>query len=211
MANPIAAGDVIQCKVVSEDPTSGEAFNILNFACISVGGTPATDQDVSDKVDSQIFSAYKALIPSSCQYRGIIARNLIHSPLYPDVESVTNAGAGTGSGGIANTQATGMISTQTVFAGKQYRGRIYIPWIPQSFIGTSGHPAAGYLTALTTLAGLIVGVLTVSVAGRTATLSLCVYHRKFKLFTYVLTAVIRASFATQKRRGNYGKNRTPPI
>jgi hypothetical protein len=99
----------------------------------------------------------------------------------------------------------------TAYAGRAYRGRIYVPFPTTAYFGPLGEMATAYVTAQIAYANAISGFNTATVSGRTATFNLIIWHRGPRNFTYVASSFIHAMIATQRRRGDYGKSRQPPI
>lgn len=108
-------------------------------------------------------------------------------------------------------QTTGIITWRSPVGGRSGRGRSYIPFPGESWNKAEGKPEAAYITLLTTL-GNKLRVLTGLVLADANTIDMTVYIRKKSDGSVSLTDrySVPAKFATQRRRGSYGRpNRVP--
>lgn len=210
MAN-LVAGDVVQCRFIHAGPTGEEAFVIMNYVIGTITGGTIADQDFADQASMFYSSLIVTIMPSTCYYDGVIVSLPARSPQPASVKS--NLGNGSGSSGsqVANTQATALISLPSGLSGQKNRGRSYLPFVTATFIGTDGFPTSGFQTLLLTIAAAFAAFQGFTVGGASATFNQVIYHAALKIWTYVYLWVAKRRFATQRRRGNYGKNRTPPI
>lgn len=213
MSAPLHVDDVIQVRVVYHGPTNQESYSIFNFVCTATDPlNPATDADVAVQFDSDLSTALKGMLSEDWAYDGVEVSLISRSP--KPVTQIVNTGAGPGIvvSPTANTQATGLLTLLTTFAGRAYRGRLYMPgvWVGAISAGL-GFPTTDYVSGLAALGVLLVAFGDISVGFRSSSISWGVYHRVAHEISQVVTTLARLRFATQRRRGNYGKNRTPPI
>ena len=211
MSVPLAIGDVVQVRVVYKGPAGEEGINVLYYVVTSVGTSPATDNDLAVQFDSANASTILGALPTNCHYDGVEVR--VVSVTIPAIIQKVIAGAGPGTflGTAMGAQVSGIISWLTALAGPAFRGRTYFPFPSINAITAAGIPIAGYLAVLALIANAFFTFNAVSVSGRTANLLQVLWHRKTKTFSYMTASTTNDKFATQKRRGNYGKNRQPPI
>jgi len=210
MSTPLAAGMILAARVWTSDAEQA-AVNTYHYTVRSVGALPSTDQDVADTIDNAINATYKALMSVLARYRGVQVQIIFPLPPRVDVQQVANAGAGTAGAITSAKQVTGLISWYTLLAGRAFRGRNYLPFVSNSSVATDGIPTAGYVTNLQTLAVALDGVTAIAIGGRTATVQMGIYHRATHSMTDVNTFVPQQKFATQKRRGAYGKPNLAPF
>jgi hypothetical protein len=124
-------------------------------------------------------------------------------------------GNGTMTGNPQPTQVCGMVSRRTDFAGRSYRGRIYMPFMSNNAIDTNGLPAITY----TNLLGLFIAQaepaagITMTASGKSIVLNPIIFTRNPKAANSAITGhEYPAKFGTQHRRGSYGKpNFTPAL
>jgi hypothetical protein len=210
MATPLTTSDVMQCRIVGKDPSGGEWVNVLHFEIASTTANP-TDLDFIHELDANIAAAYKGVMSDQFTYDGIQG-TIINRDIQPaTVVYTASAGPGGVASNSANTQATGLISWYTAFGGRKYRGRTFVAGVYIGAISTTGFPGSSYLTLLAALASAIFGYNSWTLSGRSGTCNVCLYRKLTAAVTLIENGIAIAKFATQRRRGNYGKNRTPPI
>lgn len=210
MAIPVAIGDIAQVRIVYKGATGEEAINTVYYIVTSIGGSPATDHDIAQAFDAANAGTFQAALPTDTHYDGVEVSIVTFAPPGVTQKAGTGAGAGVWASIAMGNQVSGIISWITRFAGPKYRGRLFFPFPGVSTI-LAGIPTGAYLAVLNAVAAAIFGFTTVAVSGRTCSLLQVLYHRTTKTFDYISTASLPDKFATQKRRGNYGKNRQPPI
>jgi len=185
-----------------------------------VGGTPATDQDVADQVDAAVAAPYKDLMPADAAYRGAQCTILNVTPPYLartiPASANANAGVGVAAGAPMPGQVSGLISLQTTRASRAGRGRTYVGFPAMVHDNGAGNPTAAYVALLVALADQIAVGLSISTGGRTATLVRVLLHtiNKFEVVPPpdgIISFVARAKWATQRRRGDYGRLNVSPV
>jgi hypothetical protein len=205
-------------RVYCYQPTNLQlGVNTFFFHTIAEVGTGASTVSVATGWDAILAPLYKAWLPATSRYYGVEAQYLI-PPINVPVTTNANAGVGTAAGNNLPNQASGLISIRTQLAGPKYRGRAYIPFPAASNADVQGDltPAAAVL-----LQAIATAVNTNTVfggGGNTSTLALCVRHRTNKgvkpaLFGYqeAVTATADQLFATQRRRGQFGRSNPLPF
>ena len=127
------------------------------------------------------------------------------------------AGACTGGTGHLPTQNAGLLGFLSSIGGSQGRGRMYVPFPFTSAVTATGLLSAGYQTKLRDLGNAFTPgfiVPNVGVGGGTLTVRPCT---KFTVGTtpplaFAMTGItIGDGFATQKRRGFFGKPNNNPF
>lgn len=222
MAASLTVGDPVLCRVWIDTGAGGgqASVNAMHYIVASVGALAATDLDVATTLDALIQAPYKALLSALATYRGVQAQLL--NPVAPykasRVAQVANSNAGVGSvaGAIAPPQTCGLISYQTPSPGQAFRGRTYVAFPGQASDNGFGIPNATYTADLFTLGGLVTSGLGVSVSGRTAVLVRVILHRAPKVGptpapSPVTNYSVTARWATQRRRGDFGRQNRSPI
>lgn len=189
------------------------AVNTYHWHVDSVGGAPSTDQDLGDTVQANVVTPYRALLANGVTYKGIVTQAIWPLPASVAVHSVVGAGIGTGGAGELPLQVSGIISWYTSTAGRHGRGRSYIPFPSTNAndSGAGGIPTNAYVTALDTYAAALGATLSLVLGGRTANVSRVLYDRATHGFTFVTTRASRQKWATQRRRGDYGRPNSSPL
>lgn len=212
MSNNLQVGQIAKCNVWMEHGPQA-AVNSHHFHVDSVGGNPSTDQDLSDTLDTAIAALYKGLLSNSANYKGIVTQLIWPLPVSVDVVTTANAAAGTAGVGDLPFQVSGLISWYTSLAGRHGRGRTYVPfpYSGDNQTGAGGIPAASYVTRLATLGTTINNVVNIALGGRSATVSHCLWDRVNHTFVRISSRTARTIWATQRRRGDYGRPNSSPI
>jgi hypothetical protein len=210
MATPLAVGYIMAVRPYC---TADEQVSINNFHYLvtAVGASPATDQDVIDQFDALIATNLKATMSSATFYHGTQGQIIAPGPAHVDV--VQTLGTGPGSSGAATLprQATGLTSWYTGLTGRKNRGRTYWPFPSAAYDTGDGKPLPAWTTLIGTLSNQILGLTAIANGGRSATIKLGIYHRQTQSTTDVINYIARGAWATQRRRGSYGRPNTPPF
>lgn len=103
-------------------------------------------------------------------------------------------------------QVSGIFTKTTLYSGKAYRGRCYIPFPASVYQDTDDTPTNAYKSGLLNIATDLISTNTVVGASMgQVTLTPVIYNRTSKETTVITGANIRKYWATQKRRGNLGR------
>jgi hypothetical protein len=210
MATPLQAGDILKMSAIA-DIAGQTSFNTWHYFVSGVGSPPATDQDVSNALDTAIATLFKVIIPSEVKYSGILGGIINRTPNPVTVQTTAGAGVGTSAVEPMPKQCAGITSWYTASAGRAYRGRTYWPFVSSSFLDINGELSAAGKTAIDNTASAIQSLTAIAAGGRTATIQLAIYHRVTRLTTPVVVRLTRSQIATQKRRGDYGRLNPSPI
>lgn len=210
MAFPLTAGDILRTRIVCmQGDQLGEV--VLHYRVASVGSPAARDDDFRDVLDAAAAPLWKGFLSSRAEYIGVGVQHIWPLPLIVESNTRANAGAGTG-GSYANpTQTCGLIHWRTVKAGRAYRGRSYLAFPSQSLNDDDGQPNSGAITAMGTMLGAIGGPFVITTGGRLATVVLTLWHRALHTYDDVLSGAASGSWATQRRRGAFGKKNAVPF
>jgi len=210
MAIALAVNNIVQTRMYCTLDNQ-VSINSLFFLVNSIGTPAATDADVATFMDTAVGAAIKAMLPTASEYRGFQAQIVWPNPRRPAQTGNAGAGAGTVASDPLPTQVTGLVFLTSNIAGPGGRGRIYLPFPTESQNDASGLPTAGYQT----LAGAVItawfGASAIAEGGRTANLVPVLYKRSAHTTTQLITGGVRAKWATQRRRGDYGRPNISPI
>jgi hypothetical protein len=211
--------DVLEMRIWTTQ-VEQTAVNTVRYIVTGVGGGGLTNQQIATYMDGAIAPFYKPILCNNATYRGVGISRVVPTPR--TVVSYSAASTGIGTGGATNLarQTTMLISTVTAFAGPHYRGRFYTAFPPAQFqLPTADAPTVAALVALSSLAitvfqfpnSLIVG-------GASIQLWPLVFQARKKgppivppSWNLVTNVFVRQFWATQKRRGDYGRPNQSPI
>jgi len=209
--------DILEVRTVCSNADQ-ISLNVYHYRVTFVAGpSPGCTLTQIAAALSNIFApGYQLIMPPSCAYRGTGVKNL--SPP-PTQEAVSTAGAGPGvaAGTEIPQQVSYLVNFKTDFSGRGYRGRVYPGFVSSNFVNTSGNMNAAGLTAIQLMAATITGNFTVTGGGDSTTIQLVVLRRQanhlplpFPTTADVTTITARNAFATQRRRGDYGRTNQAP-
>lgn len=204
-------GTVLKAETVCTVPGQISVM-VHKFQMTSLtGSTTFNSTDFLNQYDLDMFTNLGPLISNEATYYGTQVRvmNPIGPPPRPD-NTVANTAPGTGGAGLMPTQASGLISWYTDLLGKQGQGRTYIPFPSPTQNATDGTPIAGYISMLGNLASYLRNNIVITVGGIAGTFEKVLYQGGIATPLFVDNATLRDAWATQRRRGAYGKaNKNP--
>lgn len=207
---PFAPSQVVEYRVFCSlnEQTS---INVRHLRVDTVSGTGATPQQLADALSNGIGTVLKPLLSSGATFRGAGVR--VIWPLPVTVETLSNAGNGLGAaGGTAQARQTcGLISLRTPLAGRANRGRFYVPFPGGNDNAIGAIPSTTYQTNLAVLMGYLVATVTAGTVPNTNNFVPIIWHRQAKFSTDITSGTINNKWATQRRRGSYGRPNSSPI
>ena len=123
---------------------------------------------------------------------------------------------GTGGATSLPKQTCGLASIKTALAGRRYRGRMYLPFPSVTMDTGDGVPTAGYQVNVVNAVTVMLSVNNITVGGRTANWNTVLVHKAGKTPipaspTPITTFVIDGGWATQRKRGYFGRINESPI
>jgi hypothetical protein len=213
MTVPIVLNQIVQTRFWTTCLDQA-AVNTLNWRCSLVTGGGANNQEVANAMDTHVGAQYPGLLGTDASYNGVQVMLPLTAPLPATVFSTASAGGGVLTAPTMGRQLCGMVSLNTAFAGPRYRGRIYIPFVPALEDSAHGVPSNAYLALLIAFCGIIGSPITCVGGAGSVTLTPCLLHRSTAIVprtTDVVGVGPRNKFATQRRRGSYGRPNVAPI
>jgi len=217
MTAPLAVGGLYQVRIWTTQAEQA-AVNTIYYLCGSNTGTLVTDVDMAVYIESLVAPVYKSITSTDVSFRGTQV-SLINpaGPVPSTVFSNALVGPGSLTPPDCPRQVSGLIQWTTNFAGRRYRGHFYMPFPTISLVATDGVPTAAYQTVLVNLATALIGVLSIPHVGGggAANVVLTLHHRPglspTPAATPITGKVVPPKFATQRRRGSYGRANSSPI
>jgi len=192
--------------------TSQVGINVFHMQLrASVGSVPITSLSAANSLSLFLSSYYADLLDSSARFAGVSVQDFPARHYMPSWSTSGNS-FGTVVGNDVPTQLSGLIGWRTNRAGPKGRGRSYIPFVSATSVTASGGVAAGYKAALDAMGTALSGEFTVASGGTNYLWSLEIVDNKGLGDRYLVeSGVGRDSFATQRRRGDFGRmNSLPP-
>lgn len=208
--DPVAVGDIIEVKLACycRDQL---ALNIVHARMKTVVVAP-TYPKLAEGFEALFGADMKTLINNEAEFLGVAIRSVFIAPLGPEYISSLLAGAGTGTGDVLPLQVTGMITKRTLAPGRKYRGRFYAPFPSESDSAVTGKPSAGYLTKLDNISFTLKSIAAPTAWGAGNTAEFVVFRRTNPTDSKIISgATNQNKFATQRRRGSYGRPNARPF
>jgi hypothetical protein len=198
---------VTYCSVPGQVSTNTHKFQLTSLT----GAGAFNSVDFLASYDSALSLLYLPLLANGATYHGtqLYLMNPIGAAPRPD-DITTNTAVGTGGASLMPTQASGLISFYTSLLGKTGQGRSYIPFPSATSNDTNGTPTAAYITDLDSLAFSLRAPQVIVAGGVSGTFELVVYKGGAAIPQFVIDTTQRDAWATQRRRGAFGKaNKLP--
>lgn len=210
-------GDIVRMRVLCSTPDQ-IGLNVTHWRVVSRGGSGATLAQLAEQLDTNVAAAYRGWIPAQATYRGVGAQNLTGDPSIEQT-ATTREGPGTVGAGLLPTQTSGILGWKTASAGRHFRGRIYPPFPRLDFADESGKMNAGGAAALGALRAAYNLLIVATIGVNTTTMTMVILHRPTdarpippnSLTTDVTEKTVDNEFATQRRRGQFGRLNVPPF
>ena len=217
MTAPLQAGGLYQVRIWTVQAEQA-AVNTIYYLCSSNSGTLVTDVDLAFYTEALVAPIYKSVMSTDVSFRGTQVTMINPGGAVPSTV-FSNAAFGPGSLTPPDCprQVSGLFTWTTNLSGRRFRGHFYMPFPSTSVVATDGVPTAAYQTVLVNLANALITQNTIPHVGGggSATVNLVLHHRPGKtptpLATPITGKVVPNKFATQKRRGSYGKPNGSPI
>lgn len=208
---PISVTDLIRtrvfCKQVDQVSVNVRYFRVVNEA----GVTPYTDQQFVNDMSQSFSVRYKNLLIPTAQYFGIAVDKFLVSAWAPVGTSTFQQGNGVVSGNPLPRQVSGLIQFKTATPGPKGSGRLFIPFPSNSSSNFAGHPITQYVTDGNALGALYMAVTVVPVATKVFTLQGILRPAPPAALRDITTVFTPTKWATQRRRGDYGKVNADPF
>lgn len=206
----MAIGNKWQITFVCGVPTQA-AFNVRHYNVTSAPGSEPSPLTVASHFATQFAALYKALMNSQASFIGAMAQRIRPLPVMVGAGANNGTGPGLVAGDLQPKQVAGLISIKTAFAGRRFRGRLYVPFSGEVDNAISSVPTGDYFNRLDLLAAQLGLTQTVTAGAASEVLSPVLFSRKFELFTPTTLFVARGLWATQRRRGDFGRLNVPII
>ena len=199
---------ITYCTVPGQVSTNTRKYQLVSLS----SGTTFPSGDFVLAYDADMVNLYPPLLSTGAQYYGVQAylMNPIGLPPRPDHVNI-NATAGTFGAGLLPTQSSGLISLYSSTLGKIGQGRIYVPFGSPTALDANGTPTAAYGLGLTDLGAYSAANRVIIAGGITATFRPCLYQGGVDTPRFIETFKIHDAFATQRRRGSFGRANSLPF
>lgn len=200
----MAVGDIFQLVTTYTNESSNGAGNVLH-AMVDAEYEPFTIHDVRASHELQWADDLYTFLQTGANKGHVEAHRL--SPAPPVFEVGPTIG-GTGArapatAGDAPYNVAAIITKETGLAGRQYRGRIFLPFLADTDISDQQTINAAPMTALNNLAAALMVPLEIKLNGTgilKATARPVLWHKATRTVTVITTMIARTYIASQRRR-----------
>lgn len=211
-----AVGDLLEVRVVCYTP-SQIALNVLHYEVTAQVGAGATLASIAASFAAGCSLLYRALMPSVASFRGIGVRNLM-APRTIEFTDAASDGVGSVGADLAPTQTSYILAMSGTLAGRSNTGHSYPGFPSADYLTATGGMTAPGLAALTALATFLFTPGPQGAGADLATLVLATRHPDVIVATVHLPQWTRVFslrpapiWATQRRRGQFGRQNIPPF
>jgi len=206
MAQEVVNGDFVEVKIYTFlDNQLGE--NVL-YGMMQASVGPQDAATIAIDVRNWFRTKYTDLMANDAVFLGISLRTWGIAVGYPDFATIWSKQdpwqAGTAGAVPCPKQASGIVSKYTPYGGRRGQGRSYVPFPATDSVEADGNPTAAYLADLTTLGNAMVGPDPVGGGNYDIQWGLMKW-RQPNTFLALVNSIPRDRFATQRRRGDYGR------
>lgn len=179
---------------------------------VASGVTQIPSQSLADHLSTQVSGLFKDAMSENATYRGTrVSQTETPATLKPS-DSIIGFGAGTVLANALPSQCAGLIRYSSNNAGRRGEGRNYIPFATSEDITATGDCAAGYGLKLVAIAGELGAPQVVAVPGGSGTFNPVLWSRTMVgPPPNVTTSTTATGFATQRKRGYFGKTNSFPF
>lgn len=203
----MALGDIFQVRIFTRFGSQlGLMIRQYRITAETAGGV--TPQEIAVVMDGAYGVPVRATLSSSANYLGVDVQRL--RPLPPTVVAIGSAGAAAGlvPGDPLPRQCSGLITLRTNFAGRRFRGRAYVPFPGETDNTSLSAPSAAYVVNLGSISTVMNGPISVTGVAGTAIMNGVIWNRTTLTDTLITTNIPRTEWATQRRRGAFGRPNT---
>jgi hypothetical protein len=189
---------------------------VHNLRVTAVGPNPLVLQKFADGWSDTLAPLLIPMLSSAAAYSGLILRQRMAGVLQVPYYSISSRGAGSSGAIPCPSQTCGLFTARTLLTGRKNRGRHYVPFPAVSSVemGTLPQPDAGYMTLLGLLAFNLTTLIRISDPTDAMAWADCqpvVYHKVTDTQEDIVSAAARRAWATQRRRGAYGRTNSTPF
>jgi hypothetical protein len=188
-------------------------INVLHYLAANIIGAGLNEGQAVDILSGDAGVGLIPMLNNLAQFIGADMQDITGLPPY-EVQAGSVVGQGFGTAGPVPlpTQTCGLLTGQTAITGRAYRGRAYLPFPATASMTAAGTatPTAGYLVNMIVMGTLYYTPVTPTVGVTAVQLVPVLVHRKNKAGltpapTTIIGYRINTAWATQRRRGNYGR------
>lgn len=202
---PYFADDIIQVKVYTRLGNQA-GLNLLHWRVTATAGGNVTEAEVATDFEALISPVIRPLLTTAATYQGVLVQS-VFPVLTLGTLNANGAGAGSGGASPLPSQVSGILTKQSAFAGRRFRGRVYIPFPAEEDNTVTFVPSVGYQAAAANYGNVIETInLVTGTTGGTVTFTPIIFRRSAPATSAtLLNCRMNVAWATQRSRGSYGR------
>jgi hypothetical protein len=213
MSTPLALNTLVKIRVgCYMGGISQAAWNTGYMVATAVAGAGGSDLDLAVSLDTGFTAVYPPLLNNEAGYNGTSCQIVNTAGKATGTVQQSTAGAAVGTAGATALapQTCGLFRRQTAFPKQAGRGRCYVPFPSTAHDQGAGVTTGAYQTLLQALAAVWAAPVTVGAGGNTSTLTWILKPAGIGLTRTLTGYTTSIGWATQRRRGYFGRlNREP--
>lgn len=162
--------------------------------------------------DLNMSVVYTAVLANNALYYGtqMYLMNPIGAPPRPDSINANQVNGSAGANFLPQ-QSSGLIRLRSNTLGKTGQGRSYIPFPSASDNEANGTPVVGYVSRLLDIRDYLIANKLIVDGAITATFRPCLYRGGVDVPRFIEEGNAADAWATQRRRGAFGRLNNPPF
>ena len=205
----IPENGIVQARIICQWDAQ-VSYNVLHCARQGDPGPQVWDNDFLDAMVVTFPALYAAVLGNNASLRGFSVQLVSPGPA-SQVIYRQNITPGEGTGNMLPSQTCGLIQLPHSGPATTRKGRVYLPF-PSSDFNAEGFPLAGYQDDAQAIANVFNAQFDVPLSGGgTQPFAWCVYATSTNTYYPVGGANQRPAWATQRRRGAFGRQNVSPV
>lgn len=209
----LAAGDVIRIRVGCYQDNQA-AYNIRYGSVSNVAGQGINLDALATAIDALVAPLYKLVLSTNAEYIGVGAaiRAVAAADNSVEFADTSNRGAGQVAGDPLPKMVCGIVTINSLQAGRAGRGRMYIPFAGETDNLATNKPQQSYQDGIANIGSEFIGTKTYGTAPDTIDFKWAVSSpTRGTVGPDATTRTARGKWATQRRRGDYGAANEVPF
>lgn len=212
MAFSVVVGGVVRhvsyCTIPGQVSTTKRDWQCINIT----GGSSLASADVLVDLDTAMSSLFIDAISNQATYYGsqLYYQTPVGPAPRPDA-TTGNQNIGINVSPLLPTQVCGLVSLYSNDLGKSGQGRVYVPFPYQGAQDVNGSPDAGYMAGLANFAVILTTPRGIASGGAVGTFVPVLYVPGGPPPKRLISGIPRDAWATQRRRGDYGRLNANPF
>lgn len=206
----IQNGDRLQVKAYCTD-NSQTSVNTFYLLVTSIVSGALTDQLAINVIEAALAPLFKPILNNGASWDGATLRAANHVPLPVAAFSNANAGAGTGGAIGLPKQTCGLTSWRTDLAGPAFRGRTYWPFPSTDLNHFDGKPTPAALALYDDIGAFFDTLASITSGANQIDVDYVLWSKRHLVTVPITSRIQENRWATQRKRGDYGRPNVPPF